>query len=102
MAPRFDPSLDRTNVAINAIHTSDASVNTPTLIDVTAPTYAELRDLLRVHGLSQRIGNKMIHLGDVAFREQEPASQTARNLVYALLLLMFAGNMVWLLRAILK
>jgi len=36
-------------------------------VDLTTPTYAEVRDLLRRHGHGKKLGNKLIHVGDVAF-----------------------------------
>jgi len=55
----------------------ESSAIPATTVDLTAPTYAEVRDLLRRHGHGKKLGNKLIHVGDVAFREQEGGSERA-------------------------
>ncbi len=102
MAYTFNRSLGHPEIAINTIRVGAPAAGTPTVIDVTPPTYAELRDLLRIHGHSQRVGNKMIHLADVAFREQETAPPTTRYLLYTLFFLVLVGNLVWVLTSIWK
>ncbi len=45
---------------------------TPVILDVNPPTYAEIRNSLRAQNHSEMVGNKLIHIHEVTLREREP------------------------------
>lgn len=71
-----------------------------TVVDVSPKTYAEMRDRLRQDGNGEDVGNKLIHLHEVALREEEGASEQKGAIVYIAFFAAFAAALIWLVTRI--
>jgi len=72
-----------------------------TVVDVSPKTYAEIRDRLRQEGDGSDVGNKLIHLHDIALREEEEgASEAKGTIVYIAFFTAFAAALIWLVTRI--
>jgi len=93
------PTSIETETQTQALAVQIKFASADTILDVNPSTYAEIRDSLREQGHADQIGNKLIHLREIALRERDPMEVPNNNfkglLLFGGFFAVFIALLVW-------